>query len=244
MGSNEWWKGVWIGRTSASAPVSFAVKCDRCDNEATVHEVMIKSGKRHERHLCEGCAKASGLAIQTHAPITQLLTQYITSQVQPGAGGAAGQAAAAAPAAINTCPTCGQTQQQFRQTGLLGCPHCYAAFEAQLGALMARAHDGGTHHVGKRPARLGKGPMPMRAVQPPAAPVAGGSAKARPGTAAGLSARIQAMRQQLADAVAAEQYERAASLRDELKRLEAMETSPTPKATKKLPRKGPQEGEA
>lgn len=225
---------------AAIGPVSFAVKCDRCDNEATVHEVMIKSGKRHERHLCEGCAKASGLAIQTHAPITQLLTQYITSQVQPGAGNPAGQAAAAA---INTCPTCGQTQQQFRQTGLLGCPHCYAAFEAQLGALLARAHDGGTHHVGKRPARLGQGPNPERAAVP-AQSMPTGPAKSRPGTAAGLSARIQAMRQQLADAVAAEQYERAASLRDELKRLEALETAPGTKATKKATRKGPQEGDA
>lgn len=202
---------------------------------------MIKSGKRHERHLCEGCAKASGLAIQTHAPITQLLTQYITSQVQPGASNPPGQPAAAA-AGINTCPTCGQTQQQFRQTGLLGCPHCYAAFEAQLGALLARAHDGGTHHVGKRPARLGQVPNaepPTAVVQPAAGP-----AKPKAGTAAGLSARIQAMRQQLADAVAAEQYERAASLRDELKRLEALEASPGVKATKKAPRKGAQEGEA
>ena len=32
---------------------------------------------------------------------------------------------AASPAAVS-CPACGQTQQQFRQTGLLGCPHCYA----------------------------------------------------------------------------------------------------------------------
>ena len=31
-----------------------------------------------------------------------------------------------------TCPVCGMTYRKFSETLLLGCPHCYKAFEKQL----------------------------------------------------------------------------------------------------------------
>lgn len=187
-----------------------------------MHEVTIKSGQRHERHLCEGCAKADGLPVQSNAPITQLLTQYITSQIQataigPGAAGA-GKGAKAKPGAIvpNACPACGHTHSQFRQTGLLGCPECYAAFEGQLTPLLARAHDGGTTHTGKIPQRLR----------------AGGDSESS--TRAGKAAReddsnrASELRARLTTAVAAENYELAATIRDELARLQSSAAA-TPK---------------
>lgn len=175
------------------------MKCDKCqESEATVHEVTIKGGQRHEKHLCESCAKADGVAPQAHVPLPELLKSYITTQTQ-GAGGTS----AVVPAAPATaCPACGTTYAQFRTSGLLGCAECYAVFETQLGPLLARAHEGGTHHVGKSP----KGP---------------GVTPATPGGDAQRSERVAALRKRLADAVAAEQYEKAAMLRDELARVEA-----------------------
>jgi len=37
------------------------VKCDQCDNEATVHDTTIQKGALVERHLCESCAREAGL---------------------------------------------------------------------------------------------------------------------------------------------------------------------------------------
>jgi protein arginine kinase activator len=182
------------------------MKCDRCENEATVHEVMIKGGKRQEKHLCEACAKSAGTVqapAAAHAPITELLTEYITTQA---AG--AGAPATGAPAATNAveCSECGMSYAQFRHSGLLGCARCYSTFEGQLSPLLARAHEGGTHHTGK---------SPRRGVEPGAS-----AANEAAAVAAGLERRAAVLRQQLAEAVAGEQYERAAAIRDELAKLE------------------------
>lgn len=189
---------------------------------------MIKGGKRLERHLCESCAKVEGIGSQSHIPITQLLNQYITSQMQGAKSGASGEPAASALA--GTCPACGTTLNQFRQTGLLGCPECYAAFEGQLSPLLQRAHEGGTHHTGKQP-RLRRPP------ESPSVTPAGGTASSPPYSAkpvterqsvspaasapASAAAKIQSIKSDLAEAIASERYEDAARLRDELLRLES-----------------------
>lgn len=90
----------------------------------------------------------------------------------------------------NGCPDCGTTFEEFRKTGLLGCANCYELFQEQLSPLLQRAHDGATHHVGKIPSRAG--------------------------SSVDRQQRLSALRRQLTDAIGAEQYERAATLRDEI----------------------------
>ena len=154
-------------------------KCDNCDQESTVHEVTIKGGQKIEKHLCESCAREAGIAIQSSQPITELLTKFSMSS-----------AAAKAEQRTPTCSECGLTYLDFRQQGILGCASCYSAFEEQLNTLIERAHEGGTHHVGKTPKRAGG--------------------------AIDRQKRIVVLRKQLSDAISAEQYERAASIRDQL----------------------------
>ena len=88
------------------------------------------------------------------------------------------------------CRTCGLKFTAFRQSGLLGCSACYDAFEAELGPMIERAQNGGASHAGKCPERGG----------------------------ASIDGRLQIERlvRELEDAVAAEQYERAAELRDRM----------------------------
>jgi protein arginine kinase activator len=182
------------------------VKCDKCDNEATVHEVTVKGGKRSEKHMCEVCAREAGMSPQVvvHQPITQLLSQYITAQSEaPETAGATPVPAASA----TSCPTCELTFSQFRSTGLLGCATCYDAFKVQLTPMLARAHEGGTHHHGKRP----RGPG---AAAPARATVIAGPSDAE------IAARIAMLRRNLSEAIAAEQYEKAAAIRDELGKLD------------------------
>ena len=93
-----------------------------------------------------------------------------------------------------TCPNCNMTFTEFREHSLLGCPNCYAAFEPSLASLLERAHEGATHHIGKVPRRAGKDEHRQQ--------------------------RLLRMRKQLADAVAAEDYESAARLRDQIRAAE------------------------
>jgi len=99
-----------------------------------------------------------------------------------------------AASAQSACQTCGLRFAQFRERGLLGCPDCYKAFENDLSPLIERAHEGGTHHTGKVPKRAGASEDRMQ--------------------------RLVSLRQQLREAVQAEEYEKAAILRDELAKFE------------------------
>lgn len=212
-------------RTDTIGPV----KCDKCQaNEATVHEVMIKGGKRHEKHLCEQCAKSEGMAppIAAQTPITKLLSPYLTGMQEAAQGAASGAAAGAgqsgAPASM--CAACGLTYASFRQTGYLGCPECYTAFEQQLVPLIARAHEGGTHHTGKSPRRPLSPGVAARGTGADQAAERAAHAEAEKAARQATEARLIAERavmlqKRLNEAVAAEEYEKAAQLRDELARL-------------------------
>jgi len=92
------------------------------------------------------------------------------------------------------CGFCGLTFSDFRSTGRLGCPHCYETFEGHLRGLLRRIH-GGTAHVGK--------------VYLPPDPTIGEMQK-----------RLDGLRRKLQRAVTAEDFERAAELRDAIRNLE------------------------
>jgi protein arginine kinase activator len=92
------------------------------------------------------------------------------------------------------CPRCGLLYSAFRETGRLGCAECYTAFQFQLRPLLRRIH-GDTRHRGKTPARDGAGVSRSR--------------------------QIQRMHDELQRAVEREDFEKAAQLRDEIKRLES-----------------------
>jgi protein arginine kinase activator len=98
------------------------------------------------------------------------------------------------------CPQCGITWSEFRQTGLFGCEHDYDLFEKDLTPLLQRAHDGATHHVGKVPSRLGNAGVPMK-----------------------KRVDLTKLRKDLQKAVEAEDYEKAAKLRDQIRDAETKE---------------------
>ncbi len=125
-------------------------KCDECGRPATHHSVEIVKGEKIETHLCDAHAAESGMNEPTtgHTPIDELLTSFVKVH-------STGQTKTVGKAPTKVCSNCGLTFAEFREKSLLGCPTCYADFEAQLGTLLERAHEGGTHHVGKTPRRAG-----------------------------------------------------------------------------------------
>ena len=105
--------------------------------------------------------------------------------------GAAEEIEKGAPA--KKCSVCGFSQADFKKTGRLGCSECYGTFAEGLGSLLKAMHKG-TEHVGK---------LPDRAQRTMA-----------------LNQQMRALNENLQKAVADENYESAASLRDQIKQLE------------------------
>ncbi|MFI4915213.1 MAG: UvrB/UvrC motif-containing protein [Phycisphaerales bacterium JB060] len=175
------------------------MKCDHCDAEATVHETQIVNGQVVVRRLCERHAAEVGLTGHASVSIPGGASSVVLSVQQAGSG--------------LKCENCGLSFAAFRQHGLLGCPTCYEAFEEKLSPLIERAHQGGTHHIGKTPRRM---LAAAREGDQDAIERVLGGARER-------AERVALLRKQLEEAVALEQYERAAAVRDELRRLEADE---------------------
>jgi len=180
--------------------VPSVMRCDRCQSEATVHEVTVKNGVRVERHLCESCAGDVGLGTASGpmSEAVEMLKLVLDPQRKP-------EPAVSVPPA---CPTCGLTFEEFKQHERLGCPSCYEALAPRLMPIIERAHEGAGQHVGKAPRR--------------------GCDHAETGPAGALAAlvlerahRAEALRKLLDEAVRTEQYERAAKVRDEIRKLTA-----------------------
>ncbi|MFI4859919.1 MAG: UvrB/UvrC motif-containing protein [Phycisphaerales bacterium JB063] len=166
-------------------------KCDKCDRPATHHSVEVVKGIKTEKHLCEQHAAEEGLSVSnTHAPINELLTHYVKMT-----GAKEGPANTGGMTRVDRkCPDCGLKFSDFREKSLLGCPGCYTAFKRPLITLLERAHEGGSQHVGKVPRRSGGGEQ--------------------------RQLLIARMRKRLDSAIAAENYELAAQLRDDISGME------------------------
>ena len=113
--------------------------CDNCgSDEATVRLTQIENNEMSTYHLCEACAAEKGLE-STPEPASFPLTDFLAQM---------GDEPSQADAPDTQCSFCGLTFAAFRETGRLGCPHCYETFESHLRRLLRRIH-GGTQHVGK-----------------------------------------------------------------------------------------------
>jgi protein arginine kinase activator len=91
-----------------------------------------------------------------------------------------------------SCSRCQMTRAEFKKRARLGCPECYNAFMGELSALTQAMHHS-RQHVGKIPARQGN--------------------EAR------ITAQIGALQKDIETAIAKEEYEMAANLRDKIRSL-------------------------
>ena len=92
------------------------------------------------------------------------------------------------------CPHCGFTHADFKKAGRLGCAECYKVFSEGLETLLKTMHKG-TRHVGKIP-------QVFRQNQD-------------------LTDKLKGLQKKLEKAIADEDFESAAKLRDELKAVRA-----------------------
>lgn len=98
------------------------------------------------------------------------------------------------------CPQCGFTQADFKKNGRFGCAECYHSFAEGLESMLKTMHKGVVH----------KGKVPKAIAQ-----------------SRDVAERLKKLQKELDKAIAEEDFERAATVRDEIKevkkRLEQME---------------------
>lgn len=95
--------------------------------------------------------------------------------------------------AETVCPSCGQSFSDIVKSGRIGCAECYDVFCDRIMPNIRNIH-GDTSHVGKIPISAGQ--------------------------EAHRKAEIESLKASLADAVQAQEFEKAAELRDKIKELE------------------------
>lgn len=97
------------------------------------------------------------------------------------------------PQTVSKCPTCGMSANEFSRGGKVGCESCYDHFKAMLAHPIQRFHGNNKKHIGKRPASLfGK-----------------------------AERKTKNLREALEQAIATENFEEAAKLRDQIRALES-----------------------
>lgn len=167
------------------------IVCQGChERDAVVHLTEVVADQVTTVHLCGRCAAERGIASDAAANATPL--GGFLAGLSPTAGLGEG-------ASGSVCPECGATLADIQASGRMGCPTCWVVFERPLRHLVRRLH-GATQHSGDDDGASG-------------------------GTAddpAELDRRraLNRLQRELRSAIAAEEFEQAAVLRDQLKALE------------------------
>ncbi len=163
------------------------MKCQRChEREATTHMTEIHNGKKQELHLCSACAAQS--------PELQTMKSGMDFGIGDFLGGIFGGSKVKTlnhepQQKTRVCPDCGMPFEYFLQKGRLGCGGCYEAFRGYLERPLHQIH-GTCEHVGKVPSRMG-------------------------GTLQ-LNRKLAKLETALHTAVAKQEFEKAAKLRDQI----------------------------
>ena len=105
----------------------------------------------------------------------------------------------ALPGEVRRCSSCGITLDDIVKSGRVGCTDCYTEFYDKLMPSVGRIH-GNTYHIGKKPV---KNIEQVQAIR--------------------VKSELEILRDVMDKAVKAEEFERAAQLRDQIRELEANE---------------------
>lgn len=170
------------------------MNCQDCgSHDAFVHLTEIVDGEVHSLWLCTRCSRRRQES--GRPPSTSSRGKSDDSDhLAAFLGDHQDQAEVWNDEEARTCPSCDFKLDDWRHTSLLGCPRCYQAFRATLQPHLARYH-GHASHFGKIPNNRLEDPNQL--------------------------VTIQKMRSALDKAVAKEDFEEAAHLRDLIRMLKS-----------------------
>ncbi len=170
--------------------------CMNCQqNVATIKFTRLVNGNVEEQFLCQPCAAAK-------SPYQKKAMPHLDEILSGILGAAAAEAATSVQQQQSStelvCSTCGLPFASYRETLILGCSDCYQSFEKLLVNDLNRFHRA-TNHTGRVPHGQAQQVENYR--------------------------NNEDIKRRLAEAVRVEDFKLAAKLRDQLRELEAEETT-------------------
>ncbi len=177
--------------------------CENCNqNEATIHYTEVINGVKTERHLCSKCMQELDYNMEGEFPFSKLIRGILTSHL-------AGNSQEANPALNLHCDKCGMTYGEFTKIGKFGCAECYNVFGPLILDNIKKIQ-GSSVHTGKK----------YRMVSSETSLTGNGLNHTVPDD----KLQLQKLSEELQSALAIEDYEEAARLRDVMKHIrEGME---------------------
>lgn len=169
--------------------------CEKCKkNEAKVNLVTIMNGQKQEIWLCENCIKDI-VNIPFFNPIFKNINLPFQGMITEMLSGADSNKKGIDHNKIKelVCSNCGLTYDEFKKSGKLGCAKCYEEFKLVLEPRI-KSLQAGTKHIGKIPKIKGKQLVQKR--------------------------KLKDLKQEMQKLIITEEYEKAAVIRDEIKKLE------------------------
>ena len=173
------------------------MQCDLCEKKATVFFTQIIDGVTKKSNLCDACATEQGV---TDPDGFLLGSADISSPVAPQHE-PADSMPSTSPSTMenkNCCPSCGFAFDDLKKTGRLGCSDCYQFFREEIKHNLTGMHKG-TSHSGRVPEGM------LAAFQ--------------------NRQQLEALEKAMAAAIDAEDYEKAASVRDQITQVQQTEST-------------------
>lgn len=191
-------QGAAARRLTTEENARLPMKCQKCNKQATFHITEMIDAHPLELHFCQEHAYEY---LHQSGAVESIEDAAATfGQLNPAASGAEKDKLGLREATdelvtddFQMCPCCHSGFQDFRKSGLFGCPHDYVVFRDRLEPFLFGVH-GATEHVGKRPLR------------------------AKGTSDAGTT--LVHLRNLMQDAIEMEDYERASTLRDRIAEIE------------------------
>ena len=173
--------------------------CDICGKKkATVHLTEIVDEQMSEMHLCEDCARQKSSQMEQQFGLADLLAGLSDTSKSTSASKESEKN-------VLKCSRCGLLYEDFRKFGRLGCGECYSSFKEHLAGLLRKIH-GSNKYLGKTPDVSGSPSKPAHVKEEAVALLP--------------SENLADLKQQLQSAIAAEDFEKAAQIRDKIRNLE------------------------
>ncbi len=167
--------------------------CQNCGkSEATTHYHSVINGVVKDKYLCNQCAVKQKQINLNENDIFKVFTSFFNDGVLPNY-------------LDIKCECCGTSYKDIQRTGKVGCGNCYNVFKEQLNATLQRIHGRATH-IGKRPGLLKEGVLKDGEQHT---------------NIDEKQVKIDNLKEQLKKAIETENYEKAAEIRDLIRKEEA-----------------------
>ncbi len=167
------------------------MKCEKCKaRKATTHVKRVVNGAYEEYMLCEDCAHEMGFDNVFSFDMPDMFGGLVQSLF----------GALPARSGASRCPGCSSTFGDIQNTGKVGCAECYEVFRSELMPSIKRIH-GNTVHCGK---------IPYTEV----------SVDKDENSEKENETDVDKLKQELKSAIEAQNFEKAAELRDKIREME------------------------